>query len=388
MTPTASAERHRVAVAFGTRPEVSKLAPVIEALQAHAALEPWLLATGQHREQLDDMLRVFNLRADADLNVMQASQSLHDLVARIVPAAAEALRSADPAFVLVHGDTTTTFAVALAAHYLDIPVGHVEAGLRSHDLRQPFPEEANRRLTDVLTELDLAPTQGAKANLLREGKREDRIVVTGNTAVDAVRQVAKRVELPEEARDGTPLVTITLHRRENLPVMAELARAIADVARHHVDHRFVWPVHLNPVVRDAVLPAVEGVENVSVHPPVAYPQMVAWLAASRLIVTDSGGLQEEGAALGVPVAVVRNVTERPEGVETGVLQLVGNDPAVVRTRLDALLADEASLDAMRRAANPYGDGHAGVRVADAVAWRLGLGSRPDDWRGPVLSSRA
>jgi len=378
----------RIAVVLGTRPEASKLAPVMQALQAHPSLDPWLLVTGQHREQLDAMLRVFDLRADADLNVMQASQSLHDLIARIVPAAADALRAADPTYVLVHGDTTTTFAVALAAHYHEIPVGHVEAGLRSHDLRQPFPEEANRRLTDVLTDLDLAPTAGAKGNLLREGKLAERIVVTGNTAVDAVRQVAQRVDTPVETKDGAPLVTITLHRRENLPVMAELAAAVADVARHFPSHRFVWPVHLNPAVRRAVEPRVEGVTNLVVTPPVDYPHMVAWLAASRLIVTDSGGLQEEGAALGVPVAVVRNVTERPEGVEVGALRILGNDPARVHSQLVAMLADDVELRAMRNAPNPYGDGRAAGRVVDAVAWRLGLGARPDDWLGPVLSSLA
>ena len=358
------------------------MAPVVEALGDHPELSPWILTTGQHREQLDDMMRLFAMRADADLAVMTERQTLPDLLARIVPAAAAALRAASPAFCLVHGDTSTTFAVALAAFYEGIPVGHVEAGLRSHDLAEPFPEEANRRLTDVLTRLDLAPTERARSNLLREGKNADAIVVTGNTAVDAVRAVAARAGAASPAGAG-PTVTITLHRRENLPVLAELATALADLAAAHPEVRFVWPLHLNPVVADAVRPAMAGVGNVQLCEPLPYVEMAALLASSRLIVTDSGGLQEEGAALGVPVAVLRNVTERPEGVEAGVLRLLGNEPGRVRAELGAMLGDEALLAGMRNRPNPYGDGHAGARVAQAVAWRLGLGPRPDDWAGPV-----
>ncbi len=388
MTTDQSRTPKRVAVAFGTRPEASKLAPVVAALQARHDLTPWLLVTGQHREQLDDMLDVFGLTPDADLSVMRESQTLEQLIARIVPAAAELLARERPDYLLVHGDTATTFAVALASFYAGIPVGHVEAGLRSHNLQQPFPEEANRRLTDVLTDLDLAPTCGAQANLLREGKPASNIVVTGNTAVDAVNWVAARVGAPEEAEGGTPLVTITLHRRENLPVMEGLAKAIADVATTFSDHVFVWPLHLNPTIRQSVEPVARGIANLKLVQPASYPRMVSLLSASRLIVTDSGGLQEEGAALGVPVAVVRNVTERPEGVEAGVLKLVGSEPAAVETELRQLLGDEAQLARMRAGVNPYGDGMAGERVAQAVAWRLGLADRPDDWHGPVLSSRA
>jgi len=371
----------RVAVAFGTRPEASKMAPVVEALAAHPALRPWILTTGQHREQLDDMMRLFEMRADADLAVMTERQTLPDLMARIVPAAAAALRAAAPAFCLVHGDTSTTFAVALAAFYEGIPVGHVEAGLRSHDLAEPFPEEANRRLTDVLASLDLAPTERARRNLLREGTDPDDIVVTGNTAVDAVRAVVARAGAAPAAGGG-PTVTITLHRRENLPVLADLAAALADLAAAHPDVRFVWPLHLNPLVADAVRPAMAGLANVRLCEPLKYVEMAALLASSRLIVTDSGGLQEEGAALGVPVAVLRNVTERPEGVEAGVLRLLGNEPGRVRAELGSMLGDDALLDGMRNRPNPYGDGRAGTRVAQAVAWRLGLAPRPDDWAGP------
>lgn len=355
------------------------MAPVAFAIRDEPALVPVLLVTGQHREQLDQALSLFGLEPDADLAVMTQRQTLPELLARIVPAAAAKLRELGVDYVLVHGDTLTTFAVALAAFYERIPVGHVEAGLRSFDLAEPFPEEANRRLTDVVTDLDLPPTPGAKHNLLTEGKREDRMVVTGQTAVDAVRFIAARAELPEEIPHGR-LVAVTMHRRENLPVMAGLARAIGSVAQAHPDMTFVYPVHLNPAVREAVFPELSTIPNVRLVDPWPYDRMAALLAASELIVTDSGGLQEEGAALGVPVAVLRNVTERPEGLASGSLALLGNDPSGVERDLLALLSDAHALARMRAAENPYGDGHAGVRVAKAVAWRLGHGPRPEDWR--------
>jgi UDP-N-acetylglucosamine 2-epimerase (non-hydrolysing) len=377
----------RVAVAFGTRPEASKMAPVVRALAARDDLRPWLLVSGQHRDQLDAMMRLFELRADADLGVMTERQTLPELMARIVPAAAAALRSARPDLCLVHGDTSTTFAVALAAFYEGVPVGHVEAGLRSFDLSQPFPEEANRRLTDALTVLDLAPTPRARANLLREGKPPDGVVVTGNTAVDAIRWVVER--RAASARPGAPRrVAITLHRRENLPAMADLARALADAARAQPAWEFVWPLHPNPAVREAVRPALRAAANLRAVEPLPYAEMAELLAGSELIVTDSGGLQEEGAALGVPVLVVRNVTERPEGVEAGVVRLVGTDPAGVGAAVAGALADPAERAAMRDRPNPYGDGRAGARVAAAVAWRLGLGPRPEDWRPAVEASPA
>ena len=368
----------RICVAFGTRPEASKMGPVVRALRERSELEPLVLVTGQHRRQLDMMLDVFDMRADADLDVMTERQSLDELLGRIVPAAASALRRLAPAYVLVHGDTLTTFAVALAAFYEGVPVAHVEAGLRSHDLAQPFPEEANRRLTDVLTDLDLPPTPLARTNLLAEGKPVERMVVTGNTAVDAVRFVADRVGSPAGLPRGE-VVGVTLHRRENLPVMAGLAAALADVARAYPELTFVYPVHLNPLVREAVWPALEGIENVILDDPWDYPDMVALLRRSRLFITDSGGIQEEGAALGVPVVVLRNVTERPEGVEAGILRLVGNRPDEVRDVLLNLVGDDSALGAMRRSRNPYGDGRAAERVAQAVAWRLGEADRPADW---------
>lgn len=368
-----------VVVAFGTRPEASKMAPVVHALAAHPALRPRLLLTGQQRTQLDRMLAIFGLHADADLDVMTERQTLAELLARIVPAAAERLRALEPDYVLVHGDTLTTFAVALAAFYEGLPVGHVEAGLRSHDLRQPFPEEANRRLTDVLTDLDLPPTRLARQNLLAEGKPAERMVVTGNTAVDAVRWAVARSELPGHVPRDRPLVAVTLHRRENLPRMGELAEALGSVADDYPDHLFVLPMHRNPAVREALRPALEPRPNVLLEEDWDYLAMLALLRAARLVVTDSGGLQEEGPALGTPVAVVRDVTERPEGVEVGAVRLLGTDPPELAARLRGLLADEAALAAMRAAPNPFGDGRAGERVAAAVAWRLGRGPRPADW---------
>ncbi len=368
----------RICVAFGTRPEASKMAPVIYALQQQADLEPIVLVTGQHRQQLDQMLDIFSLKPDADLDVMQARQTLPDLMGRIVPAAAQKLKELKADYVLVHGDTLTTFAVALAAFFENIPVGHVEAGLRSFNMREPFPEEANRRLTDVLTDIDLPPTSWAKKNLLAEGKSDDQMVITGNTAVDAVHHVLDRAVLPEHLPKNK-LVYITMHRRENLPMMAGLAEAIASVAKAHPDYTFAYPVHLNPAVRDAVYPAMQNVPNIILDEPYDFLTSLAAQKHAELIITDSGGIQEEGTALGVPVVVLRNVTERPEGVEVGALKLAGNEPSEVRTVLEHLLSDDKARAAMRVKRNPYGDGKAGTRVAQTVAWRFGLGDKPKDW---------
>ena len=353
------------------------MAPVVYALRDQAGLEPLLLVTGQHREQLDSVLDLFKLVPDFDLGVMRARQTLPDLLARTVPAAAAALKTLRADYVLVHGDTLSTFAVALAAYFEGIPVAHVEAGLRSHNLKEPFPEEANRRLTDVLTDLELPPTPLAKANLLCEGKRAETLVVTGNTAVDAVKLVAQGARWP--ALPPGPVVTLTMHRRENLPFFRPLAELFARLAAEFPAYTFVYPVHLNPAVREAVWEPLVRVPNVRLTEPLEYAQMVALMSASELIITDSGGLQEEGAALGVPVVVLRNVTERPEGVASGVLKLAGNTPESVAAVLRPLLADPAARAAMKGRPNPYGDGFAGVRVAQAVAWRLGLAERPRDW---------
>lgn len=368
----------RVVVAFGTRPEATKMAPVYQALQNQPGITPLMLVTGQHRQQLDDALAVFGLTPDADLDVMTERQTLPGLVAKIVPAAAQKLKEMQADYVLVHGDTTTTFCVALAAFLEGIPVGHVEAGLRSGSMKEPFPEEANRKLTDVLTDLDFAPTSLSRDNLLKEGKNPSGIIVTGQTAVDAVRQVAARAGLRPEWQNKK-LVAITMHRRENLPVMSDLAEVLKKVALAFPDHHFVYPVHLNPAVRDAVYPVLSGLPNMELTEPLNYADMAALMQASVLLITDSGGLQEEGAALGVPVAVLRNVTERPEGLEAGVLKLAGTEPEACYNVLSGLLSNPELLQHMSTRPNPYGDGLASERIARAVAWRLGLASKPEDW---------
>ncbi len=368
----------RICVAFGTRPEASKMAPVIYALQEQEGLEPVILVTGQHREQLDSMLELFQLKPHADLKVMRERQGLPELLANIVPKASRTLKELELDYVLVHGDTLSTFAVALASYFENIPVAHVEAGLRSFNLQEPFPEEANRRLTDVITDLDLPPTPLAKENLLREGKCETKMVVTGNTAVDAVHYVIKKAVLPKHLPQKN-LIAITMHRRENLLVMPELARALTKLAEAHPRFTFVYPVHLNPAVREIIYPIMQGVSNIILDEPYDYTAMLALLKGSELIITDSGGIQEEGTALNKPVIVLRNVTERPEGLAAGTLKLAGNDPKKVIDTIDHLLKDETARKKMYSEKNPYGDGKAGERIAQAVAWRFGLAKRPQDW---------
>lgn len=370
----------RVVLAFGTRPEATKMAPVYLALRQVPNVDPFVLLTGQHREQLRQALALFKIPVAANLDVMVERQPLPDLAARILPQVAKKLKELEADYVLVHGDTLTTFSVAWAAFLERIPVGHVEAGLRSHNLSEPFPEEANRRLTDVLTDLDLAPTHLAKENLIREGKDPSRIVVTGQTGVDAVLYAARVGPLPQGIGAG-PYVTVTLHRRENWPLLSDIAKALARVAREHPEFTFVYPLHKNPIVREAVRPVLAGIPNFALIEPLEYGSMVALLKQSILIVTDSGGLQEEAAALGVPVVVVRNVTERPEGLRTGILKLAGTSATQVYRTVSGLLGDVEALSQMRRAKNPYGDGRAAERVAQAVAWRLGLNQRPTDWQG-------
>ena len=371
--------RKRVAVAFGTRPEASKMAPVIYALSKQEGLEPVTFVTGQHREQLDQMLEIFDLSPDADLDLMKVRQTLPELMGRMIPAAAAKLKDLKLDYVLVHGDTSTTFAVALAAFFEGIPVGHVEAGLRSFDMQQPFPEEANRRLTDILTDVDLPPTEWSKKNLLAEGKKEDRMIITGNTAVDAVHYQLGQAVLPA----GIPrekLVYITMHRRENLPVMAGIAGSLADIAKAYTDYTFIYPVHLNPAVREAVYPAMQDVPNIRLEEPFDFLSSLAIQKHAELIITDSGGIQEEGTSLGKPVVVLRNVTERPEGVEVGAIKLAGNDPKQVKDIIRDLFENPAQLGEMRSKPNPYGDGKASERIAQAVAWRLGLADKPADWQ--------
>ena len=355
------------------------MAPVYYALRAQEGIDVRILTTGQHREQLGSMLDIFDLTPEHELELMTERQQLPELLGRSVPAVAQVLRKQRPDYVLVHGDTLSTFAASLASYYEGIPVGHVEAGLRSHNLQEPFPEEANRRLTDVLTDIDLPPTSLAKDNLLAEGKRAEDMVITGNTAVDAVHHALNKARLLPQFQ-GKKLVTITMHRRENLVHLPAMAACLGELARATPHYHFVYPVHLNPAVQEAVYPALDQIPNVELCAPLDYLNMLALMQASELIITDSGGLQEEGSALSIPVVVLRNVTERPEGLVTGSLKLAGNQPEGMRAVIAPLLEHAHLRQAMKDAPNPYGDGQAGGRIARAVAWRLGLTTRPKDWK--------
>ncbi len=371
---------YKIVLVIGTRPEAIKMAPVYEAIKAKSGwLKPLILATGQHREQLFQALSLFDVEVTKNLDLMTDRQTLSGLAGSILPKVGNSLKEMKADFVLVHGDTLTTFAVAWTAFMEDIPVGHVEAGLRSFNMREPFPEEAHRRLTDVLTELDFAPTPLAKEQLIREGKDPDKIFSTGQTGIDAILKASKLGQIPQ----GLPaknLITVTLHRRENWPVLKDLALALKKLALDFPEHNFIYPVHRNPVVREAVCPVLECVKNFYLMDPLEYGQMATLLSKSAFILTDSGGLQEEGAALGVPVGVVRNVTERPEGVESGILTLLGNEAEEMYKKTKQLLSDPEKLKIMTSSVNPYGDGKASHRIAQALAWRFGLGDKPEDWK--------
>ncbi len=362
--------KKRIVLAFGTRPEAIKMAPVYLALEKCASLEPVILLTGQHRTQLEQALAIFGVPCARNLDVMTDRQTLPELAARILPRAAEAFADLRADYVLVHGDTLTTFVSAWAAFLGRIPVGHVEAGLRSGSLSEPFPEEANRVLTDALCDTFFAPTAGARDNLLKSGAAPERIFVTGQTAVDAILFASKQGTLPDCVPPEGKVVTVTLHRRENWPVLADLARYLAEVAGESPEWTFIFPMHLNPVVREAVKPPLSRCANVRLIEPLEYGQMAALLARSALILTDSGGLQEEGASLGVPVAVVRNVTERPEGVEAGIVTLLGAEPRKAMSAFAELMNDDSRLRRMARSKNPYGDGYAAYRIATALEERL------------------
>lgn len=304
-------------------------------------------------------------------------QTMFGTASRMLPELASRLREIDLRFLLVHGDTLSTFVVAWLCFIEQVPVGHVEAGLRSHNFAEPFPEEVNRRLKDVVTALDIAPMMAARNNLLNEGKDPENIVVTGQTAVDAVRIANKAGELPKSFPEP-PCITVTLHSREIWSRPSGVAEALAEVARSNSEYTFIYPVHLNPVVREAVMSILQPIDNFLLTDPLEYGAMTSLLDRSTMIVTDSGGLQEEGTSLGVPVLVCREVTERPEGLETGIWRLVGTEKDRVFNALKEALSDSDFLNQSGEI-NPYGDGHAGERVAQAVAWKLGVAERPQGW---------
>jgi UDP-N-acetylglucosamine 2-epimerase (non-hydrolysing) len=369
-------EPHRIAVIFGTRPEAIKLIPVVLALRRRPDVACRVCITAQHRQMLDQVLHDFDLAADVDLDLMRPNQGLAGLTARAVEAVDGFLARERPALVIVQGDTTTTFCAALAAFYNRVPVAHVEAGLRTGNLDAPWPEEANRLLTTRLTLLHFPPTETSRRNLLAEGVPADRIHVTGNTVIDALLLARDRVRarppalpgLPADLLEGRrPLVLITGHRRENFGSGFEaICRAIAELAGRFPDVSFVYPVHLNPNVRapvQRILGAAGG--NVHLTEPLSYLPFVALMDRATLLLTDSGGIQEEAPSLGKPVLVMRDRTERPEAVEAGTARMVGTDARAIVAETSRLLTDPTAYAAMARAHNPYGDGRAAGRVVDA-----------------------
>ena len=377
--------RRRIAVFLGTRPEGIKLAPVIAALRADPSVEPVVVSTGQHDELLDQVVRIFDIRVDHHLAVMQPDQTLASLTARLLTRIDSVLDAARPALALVQGDTTTVLAAALACFYRAVPVGHVEAGLRTGDLQSPFPEEANRVLASRLATLHFAPTESARRNLLAEGVAPDRVFVTGNTVIDALfMELARQADVAvaraidrdlaavlAEAWPEAPIVLITGHRRENFgDGFIGICEAIRLLAARFPAVRFVYPVHLNPNVRGPVMERLAGLPNVYLLAPVDYPAFVRLMRQCRLVLTDSGGVQEEAPAIGKPVLVMRDTTERPEGIEAGTARLVGTEPATIVAAVSELLSDETAYQAMANAQNPYGDGQASDRIVRAIQAHL------------------
>ena len=367
----------RVLSVFGTRPEAVKMAPVVQALKQHRNLQSRVCVTAQHREMLDQVLELFHIQPDYDLNLMRPDQSLANLTAGILTSLDPVLEREKPDWVLVQGDTTTVMAASLAAFYRGIRVGHVEAGLRTGDRRQPFPEEINRHLTSVLADLHFAPTERSRANLLREGIPEARIKVTGNTVIDALRQIVK-TETPAEVRGwleewgirqgGRRLVLLTAHRRENFGApIRQICEAVRTLAQRYAnDLRIVYPVHLNPNIQQPVNQILGDVPGVALIPPVDYVSLIHLIKHSTLVLTDSGGIQEEASGLGKPALVLREVTERPEGVEAGVLKLVGTDPQLIFSESARLLDDPEAYAEMARATSVFGDGKAAGRIVEAI----------------------
>lgn len=365
-------ELKKVMAIFGTRPEAIKMCPLVLALKKDSNFEVCVCVTGQHREMLDGVLDAFGVVPDFDLDIMKGGQTLFDITSCVLLGMKEVFEKVMPDVVLVHGDTTTSFAAALAAFYLQIPVGHVEAGLRTNNLASPFPEEFNRQAVDVISHYYFAPTETAKRNLLLEGKEESRIYVTGNTGIDALSTTV----VGEYSHDviswaqGSRLILVTAHRRENLgEPMHQMFRAIRRIVEEHPDVKMVYPVHLNPIVQGIASEELGGFDRVRLVPPMDVLDFHNILARSYLVLTDSGGIQEEAPGLGKPVLVMRDTTERPEGVEAGTLKLVGTSEERIYQSFKTLLEDPSAYERMAMASNPYGDGHASERIAEILATR-------------------
>jgi len=372
-------DKKRIALVFGTRPEAIKMAPVAYALKNVEFFELQIVLTAQHRELLDQVMEIFKLKADYDLNIMQEKQTLTQITVRVLEGLERIWQKDTPDMVLVHGDTTTTFAASLAAFYKKIPIGHVEAGLRTYDKYQPYPEEMNRHLTGVLSDLHFAPTRRAKENLLKENVPSNNVFVTGNTVIDALLFVYNtldkfEINLPVEIPKGK-YILVTSHRRENWGKPLEnIALALKEILNEFEDLYIVYPVHPNPIIRDTVNSILGNEKRAILISPVDYVTMVYLIANCKLVLTDSGGLQEEAPSLGKPVLVLREVTERPEAVEAGTVKIIGTDRQRIVEEVRKLLLDKDEYNKMAKALNPYGDGKASERIRDILIYYFGFSS--------------
>ena len=359
----------KIMLVFGTRPEAIKMCPLVNELKSREGLQTVVCVTGQHRQMLDQVLEAFQVTPDYDLSVMKDRQTLFDVTASILLSVCTVLEAERPDVVLVHGDTSTTFVTALACFYLQIPVGHVEAGLRTHNIYSPFPEEFNRQAVSIISQYNFAPTAAARDNLLREGKPEESIFVTGNTAIDALKTtVRSSYSHPElEWAEGSRLILITAHRRENLgEPMRHMFRAIRRVCDEHPDVKAIYPIHMNPAVREIALEILGDDARIHMIEPLDVLDFHNFLARSYLILTDSDGIQEEAPSLGKPVLVMRDTTERPEGIAAGTLKLVGTQEETIYRSFKELLENPEVYHSMSVASNPYGDGQASRRIADIL----------------------
>lgn len=359
----------KVLLVFGTRPEAIKMCPLVKELKTRKNLQTIVCVSGQHREMLDQVLRAFEVEPDYDLSIMKEKQTLFDVTVNILQRIKAVLEEVKPDVVLVHGDTSTTFVTALACFYLQIPVGHVEAGLRTYNIYSPYPEEFNRQAVGILARYHFAPTELARGNLVREGKRSETIYVTGNTAIDALKTTVRKDYVHPELKwaEGSRLIMITAHRRENLgEPMHHMFRAIRRIIEEHSDVKAIYPIHMNPVVRAAAEQELGNCSRIHIIEPLDVLDFHNFLARSYLILTDSGGIQEEAPSLGKPVLVMRDTTERPEGIAAGTLKLVGTQESVIYTNFKELLENPEAYAAMSQASNPYGDGFASKRIADLL----------------------
>lgn len=359
----------KIMLVFGTRPEAIKMCPLVNELKTRENVQTLVCVTGQHREMLRQVLETFRVVPDYDLSIMKERQTLFDVTTNILNRIREVLETERPDVVLVHGDTSTTFVTALACFYLQIPVGHVEAGLRTYNIHSPYPEEFNRQAVSIISAYNFAPTELSRQNLLREGKKEETIYVTGNTAIDALKTTVREDYTHPELQwaKGSRLIMITAHRRENLgEPMKHMFRAIRRVCDEHPDIKAIYPIHMNPVVRETADEILGGDERIRIIEPLDVLDFHNFLARSYLILTDSGGIQEEAPSLGKPVLVMRDTTERPEGIEAGTLKLVGTEEQVIYENFKLLLENPEEYKKMSTASNPYGDGFASKRIADLL----------------------